>query len=69
MTTFTVSPEHEIVIPKELTERFGMEPGQEFTLMSKGGVIVLVPVRSLGSLEGFAAGISIEGYRDEKDRC
>jgi len=42
--------------------------GQELQVVSKGGVITLVPERPLSSLRGFAKGIRTDSLREKKDR-
>jgi hypothetical protein len=39
--------------------------GQKLQVVSKGGVITLVPERSLSSLRGFAKGIRTDDLRDK----
>jgi AbrB family looped-hinge helix DNA binding protein len=68
MSTATVSPKFQIVIPKEVREAAGVRAGQKFAVFTQRGVIKLVPVRPLKEYRGFAKGISTEGIRDKSDR-
>ena len=68
MARTKVSPKYQIVIPKEVREMMDLRVGQELQVVSKGGVITLVPERSLASLRGFAKGIRTDKLRDKKDR-
>jgi hypothetical protein len=45
-----------------------LKQGQEFQIIVTGGIIHLVPDRSLDELRGFARGISTDGLRDKRDR-
>jgi AbrB family looped-hinge helix DNA binding protein len=68
MARTKVSPKFQVVIPKEVRERMGLQVGQELQVVSKGGMITLVPERSLASLRGFAKGIRTDQLREKKDR-
>jgi AbrB family looped-hinge helix DNA binding protein len=68
MARTRVSPKYQVSIPKEVRESAGLEVGQELQIVSKGGVITLVPERPLSSLRGFAKGIRTDKLRDKKDR-
>ena len=45
MARATVSPKFQIVIPKEIRERYELKPGQQLALIDRGGYIALVPQR------------------------
>jgi AbrB family looped-hinge helix DNA binding protein len=68
MARTRVSPKFQVVIPKEVRESMDLRVGQELQIVSKGGVITLVPERSLSSLRGFAKGIRTGQLREKKDR-
>lgn len=68
MARTRVSPKYQIVIPKEVRESIDLRVGQELQVVTKGGVITLVPERSLASLRGFAKGIRTDKLREKKDR-
>jgi AbrB family looped-hinge helix DNA binding protein len=68
MARTRVSPKFQVVIPKEIRENMDLQVGQELQVVSKGGVITLVPERPLSSLRGFAKGIRTDNIREKKDR-
>ncbi|HET7436766.1 MAG TPA: AbrB/MazE/SpoVT family DNA-binding domain-containing protein [Thermoanaerobaculia bacterium] len=68
MARTRVSPKYQIVIPKEVRDSMNLRVGQELQVVSKGGVITLVPDRPLSSLRGFAKGIRTDKLREKKDR-
>jgi len=68
MARTRVSPKFQVVIPKEVRESADIRVGQELQVVSKGGVITLVPERPLSSLRGFAKGIRTDNLREKKDR-
>jgi len=68
MALAVISPKFQIVIPKEIRERMGLQPGQQVSLIDRGETIVLIPKQPIAALRGIARGMSYEGYRDETDR-
>ena len=67
MNTVTISTKYQVVIPKEVRSRLGIEVGQKFQVIEYGERIELVPVRDMKSMRGFARGISTT-VRRERDR-
>jgi AbrB family looped-hinge helix DNA binding protein len=68
MAKTRVSSKFQIVIPKEVRESVDLRVGQELQVVSKGGMITLVPERPLASLRGFAKGIRTDQLREKKAR-
>ena len=67
METVTVSPKYQVVIPKEVRERMGIEPGQKMAVLVYQGRIQLIPVGPMEELRGFLEGIDATIER-EPDR-
>lgn len=67
MNTVTISTKYQLVIPKAIRNRLGIEAGQKFQVIEYGDRIELVPVRDMKAMRGFARGISTSVRRD-KDR-
>jgi AbrB family looped-hinge helix DNA binding protein len=65
MSMVTVSPKYQVVIPKEIRERMDIKPGQQVQMMIYKGNLVLVPLRPIEEMRGFAKGIAAEFERDE----
>lgn len=63
-----VSPKYQVVIPKDIRQIVDIRPGQEFQVITKGGIISFVPDRSISSMRGFVKGIRTSGFREKKDR-
>jgi AbrB family looped-hinge helix DNA binding protein len=57
MTTVTVSPSYEIVIPREIRETLQVEPGQKVEVLLYEDRIVLVPLKPIEKYRGFLKGI------------
>lgn len=68
MARTRISPKFQVVIPKEVRESMDLRVGQELQVVTRGGLITLVPERPLSSLRGFAKGIRTDKLREKKDR-
>lgn len=67
MTTVTISPKFQVVIPKEIREQLQLAPGQKVQAIVYEGRIELIPLRPTREMRGFLAGIDTEVER-EADR-
>jgi AbrB family looped-hinge helix DNA binding protein len=67
MTTVTVSPKFQVVIPRDVRESLGIAVGQKMEVIAAGDQIRLVPVKPIKSMRGFVRGISTNVKR-ERDR-
>lgn len=67
MNVVTVSSKYQIVIPRQLRERLGIEPGQKVQAFALEDRIELVPIRPLKTMRGFLRGIDTTVDR-EADR-
>lgn len=68
MTTVTISPKFQIVIPKAIREQLALRPGQKVQAIPYDDRIVLIPVRRMKEMRGFLKGISTRIVR-EPDRA
>lgn len=69
MTTVTISPKFQIVIPKALREQLGWKPGQKLFMFVLDGKIHLEIPRPITELRGMAQGMNWkDDYRDRNDR-
>jgi len=68
MSTATVSPKYQVVIPKDVREQLHIKSGQKMMFVVKKGVMHIIPELPLSKLEGFVKGMDITGYREEEDR-
>ena len=68
MARTKVSTKFQVVIPREIRAESGVRKGQTFQVISKGGVISLVPERPLSELKGFAPKARPLGFREKRDR-
>ncbi len=68
MVETTLSSKFQVVIPKEVRTRLKLKKGQKLVVIAKGGIISLIPQRSLSKIRGFLKGMDREGLREERDR-
>jgi AbrB family looped-hinge helix DNA binding protein len=64
MAAVTVSPKFQVVIPKEIRERFGLLPGQKIQLVVYGNRIELIPVIPVKRMRGFLKGLDTRVPRE-----
>ena len=67
MTTVTVSPKFQVVIPREIREALGIQPGQKVQVIQYQNRIEFIPVRPIEQMRGFLKGIDTTVER-EQDR-
>ncbi len=65
MTTVTISPKFQVVIPKRIRERLNLHPGQQVQVIEYGDRVEFMPVRSIASMRGFLAGIDTSVPRED----
>ena len=65
MTSVTVSPKFQIVIPKEIRESMGIVSGQKLQITSYQGRIEVVPLKPMEEMRGFLKGIDTTVLREE----
>jgi AbrB family looped-hinge helix DNA binding protein len=65
MSTVTVSPKFQVVIPRQVREEFDIRPGEKVQVFVYEGRIELVPVRPLRRMRGFVRGIDTSVEREE----
>lgn len=67
MTTVTVSSRFQVVIPKEVREKLGIQIGQKFQIIPYENRLEFIPIVSLREMRGFLKGIDTT-IRREEDR-
>ena len=67
MNTVTISTKYQVVIPKEVRNKLGIEAGMKFHVIEYGDRIELIPVKEMKAMRGFVKGVSTSVKR-EKDR-
>jgi len=64
MTTVTVSPKFQIVIPRNIREKFHLSPGQKVQVISYANRIEVIPEKKISEMRGFLSGIDTSFDRD-----
>ncbi len=67
MSTVTLSPKFQVVIPLQIRETLGLKPGQKVEALQYLDRVEFIPVRSPRAMRGFLKGIKTTVPRD-KDR-
>ncbi len=69
MLEIIVSEDHQIIIPKEITDSLHLKTGQKLSLIVKDDLISLIPKKtSLTSLRGILKGANTDNFRDRGER-
>lgn len=68
MSTVTVSPKYQVVIPEKIRKAMGIKPGQKFEVVEYEGCLELIPVRLMRSLRGSLKGLNTDVQREKQDR-
>ena len=67
MTTVTVSPKYQVVIPKAVRESMGIVRGQKVQILAYHNRIELIPIHPMKTMRGILKGIDT-GVERENDR-
>lgn len=67
MTTVTVSPKFQIIIPKNIRQELKIAAGAKVDFIIYDGIINIIPIRSIKSMRRSLKGIDTTIIRD-KDR-
>ena len=67
MGKVTLSPKFQVVIPKDIRDKLGLEPGQKIEAIAYDDRVELIPVRPIRQMRGFLKGIDTSVER-ESDR-
>jgi len=65
MTTVTISPKYQIVIPRPIRDRLRLRPGQKIQVVEYDGRLELIPERDIEELRGFLKGINTDFERED----
>ena len=64
MTTVTVSPKFQVVIPKEIREEMKLKPGQKLQIIALGDRIEFIVLKNIKDARGFLKGINTDVERE-----
>jgi len=66
MTSVTVSPKYQVVIPKAVRESMGIVSGQKVQILTYKNRIELIPIQPMKKMRGFLKGIDTSVERDKE---
>jgi AbrB family looped-hinge helix DNA binding protein len=64
MSTITISPKFQVVIPKPIRDRLRLSPGQKIQAVLYQDRIELIPIRPIKDMRGFLKGMDITIERE-----
>jgi AbrB family looped-hinge helix DNA binding protein len=67
MDVVTISSKYQIVIPKDVREKFNLKPGQKLAFIPYKGTLRVVVVPSIEEAYGMLAGMNTDDIREEED--
>jgi AbrB family looped-hinge helix DNA binding protein len=65
MSTVTVSPKFQVVIPQAIRDAMGIRVGEKLRVMSFADRLEFIPVRSVKKMRGFLRGMDSKIDREE----
>jgi AbrB family looped-hinge helix DNA binding protein len=65
MNKVTLSDKYQVIIPKEVREKIGLEAGVSFEVITYSNRIELVPIKPIKNLKGILKGIDTNITRKE----
>jgi AbrB family looped-hinge helix DNA binding protein len=65
MSTVTLSPTFEVLIPEDIRTSLHLTPGEKLHVMPFAGRVELIPVRPIQQMRGFLSGMDTMIERDE----
>ena len=63
MNSAKLSSKFQLAIPKDIREQMNLKASQQFTIITKGDIIELAPIRSLKAARGSFKGRDSTNYR------
>ena len=68
MKTVTISSKYQVVIPRQIREKFDLKPGSKLLFIPYKNSMRVVIVPSIEDTQGFVEGIDTEVLREREDR-
>lgn len=67
MQAVTISSKYQVVIPKEVREKFNLKPGQKLAFIPFKGTLRVVVIPQIEAARGSLKGLDIKNIREESD--
>lgn len=68
MSTVTLSPRFQVVIPQSVRKHMNLKPGEKFQVISFENRIELIPIQPMSQMRGFLKGFDPTFVREKEDR-
>jgi AbrB family looped-hinge helix DNA binding protein len=65
MSTVTISPKFQVVIPLAIRTALGLQRGEKMHVLRYAGRVELIPVRTMKEMRGFLTGMNTAIDREE----
>lgn len=65
MSTLTLSPKFQVVVPKEIREAMNLKAGMPMQVVQYGERIEFIPVRPMSEARGLLRGMTTDFERDD----
>ena len=65
MSTLTLSPKFQVVVPKEIREAMNLKAGMPMQVVQYGERIEFIPVRPMSDARGLLRGMTTDFERDD----
>ena len=69
MNTATISSKYQVVIPREIREKFQLKPGQKIMFIPYNKTLRVVIVPPIENARGLLKGIDTDVQREEEDEA
>ena len=67
MSVVTISSKYQVVIPRDVREKFNLKPGQKIAFVPYNGTLRVVVVPSIEEARGMLKGMNTDNIREEED--
>jgi AbrB family looped-hinge helix DNA binding protein len=67
MEAVTISSKYQVVIPREIREKFNLKPGQKIMFIPYNNTLRVILVPSIKEARGMLKGMNTDGIREEVD--
>lgn len=66
--TVTLSSKHQVVVPADIRETLGINPGEKMTWLVVDGAVHVIPYKPASAYRGLLKGLTSSDIPDEPDR-
>lgn len=67
MEAVTISSKYQVVIPREVREKFNLKPGHKIMFIPYDNTLRVVVVQPMEQMRGILKGMNTDGIREEVD--